>query len=290
MAASKSTPQGHDTAPVYRAARGIVKANSTCDSPTAMKILWVCGARIQGGAEQTTLQIAKLLRGRGHAVEVLCPPDSALAEALTISELPVHPAPLGGSLNLCAVLAIGRAFQNVTPEIALVTTSHEWVWASLAPRPAHTRLVLVRHMALPLPAPVRWLAHRRADAVVAVSRAARDGLVGAGLSPDSIQVIYDCVRFPPRAAVPTTTDRARARAKLGSPAPGPCVGFLGGTSAQKGVADVFAAVSDANRVLDTTNLLVCGHRSADGRSISALSREYGLEGKVHDSHRRLDSW
>ena len=247
-----------------------------------MKILWVCGAQVLGGAERAMLQIAELLRERGHAVQALCRWGSAVVPALAASSLPVRPAPLGGPLNFRALCAIAQTFAHVAPDIALVTTSDEWVWSSLAPRQSQTRLVFVRHMALPLPAPVRWLATHRADAIVAVSRAVRDALVGTGFPGDLVRVIYNPVRFPPRADVPTTAERARARATLGLEVTGRWVGFLGGTSARKGVRDVFAAVAQANDKIGSTNLLVCGHRPRGGCSISGLSREYGLEGKVRD--------
>src|SRR5262245_9541575 len=143
-----------------------------------MTVLWICGARIVGGAEHVTLQLAELLQARGLAVVALCRPTGPLRGALSGAGIDAHCGNLGGALNLGAIAAIHRALQQIRPDIALVTTADEWVWSCLCRRPAHTRLVLVRHMVTPLAWRVRWLASQRADAIVAVSDAVRQSLLG----------------------------------------------------------------------------------------------------------------
>lgn len=249
-----------------------------------MKILWICGSRILGGAERVTLHLGTLLGARGHRVETLCRPDGPVAPAARCAGLTTHPAWLGGSLNVRATAAIRAALHDVAPDVALVTTADEWVWSCLAYRRAQrSRLVLVRHMAVPLNWRVRWLANR-ADAVVAVSHAVRHSLLGKlGVRPERLHVIYNPVRFAPRAAPPELRDRARARAALALPEGGRWVGFFGGLTRVKGLKDVVCAVSRANAELEATNLLVCG-RSADGGercSLSDLQREFGLQSRVH---------
>ena len=248
-----------------------------------MKILWICGSRILGGAERVTLQLATLLGARNHSVEALCRPDSGVAPALKRAGLATHSAWLGGPLNFRAVSVIRSALDDIAPDVALVTTADEWVWSCLALRRApRSRLVLVRHMAVPLNWRVRWLANR-ADAVVAVSDAVRRSLLGkVGVRPERIHVIHNPVRFAPRAVPPRPHERARARAALALPEGGRWVGFFGGLSRAKGLRDVMSAVSRANAQLGTTNLLVCG-RSGDGGepwSPTELTREFGLEGRV----------
>ncbi|HVO25473.1 MAG TPA: glycosyltransferase family 4 protein [Candidatus Margulisiibacteriota bacterium] len=249
-----------------------------------MKILWICGSRILGGAERVTLQLATLLGARGHTVEALCRPDGAVAPAARCAGLMTHPAWLGGSLNVRAVAAIRRALNDVAPDVALVTTADEWVWACLARRPVqHGRLVLVRHMALPLNPWVRWLANG-ADAVVAVSQAVRQSLLGnLGVRPERIHVIYNPVRFSPRTTPPGPHERARARAALALPEGGRWVGFFGGLARAKGLRHVLSAVSRANVQLGATNLLVCGRSGDSGEpwSLVELQRAFALQGRVH---------
>lgn len=250
-----------------------------------MKILWICGSRIVGGAERVTLQLAALLRARHHSVDALCRPDSAVYAASTRAGLTTHPARLGGSLNFRAVAAIRRALEDIAPDIALVTTADEWVWSCLARRRTHrSRLVLVRHMAVRLNWRVRWLATHRADAVVAVSDAVRQRLIGRiGVPPERIHVIHNPVRFSPRPTVPDSHERARAREALGLPPSGHWVGFFGGLSRAKGVRDVMCAVRRANEQLGRTNLLLCGRpaEGRDGGSVTELTREFGIADRVH---------
>jgi glycosyltransferase involved in cell wall biosynthesis len=227
-----------------------------------MHVLWICGSRIVGGAERATLQIAALLRERGHLISAVCPPDSRVHRCLGELALPVQSAAIGGARNLRARAAITRVLAALTPDVALVTGPDEWVWACLSRR-ARTRLVLVRHMALPLSWRVRWLAARRADAVVAVSRAVRDSLRGRiAIPPHRLHVLYNPARFPPRAAVPTCAARAQARQALGLPTDGRWVGFFGGLDPNTGVRDVVRALRHADRMLGATRLLLCGRRVA----------------------------
>lgn len=249
-----------------------------------MKILWICGSRIIGGAERVTLQLAALLRGRGHLVDTLCRPDSDLSPALARAGLPRHAARLGGSLNVFAVAAIRRALEDIAPDIALVTTADEWVWSCLARRRTqHSRLVLVRHMAVRLNWRVRWLATFRADAIVAVSDAVRQSLTeGRGVSAERLHVIHNPVRFSPRTTVPDSRERAGARAALSLPQDGRWVGFFGGLSRAKGVRDVMCAVSRAIEKLGCTRLLVCGRTpDRDGWSVADLTQQFGIQEHVH---------
>lgn len=249
-----------------------------------MKILWVCGSRIVGGSERVTLQLAALLRGRGHMVEALCRPDSGVRSASARTGLTTHVARLGGSVNVRAVAEIRRALRCIAPDIALVTTADEWVWSGLArARGSRCRLVLVRHMALRLNSPVRWLASHQADAVVAVSDTVRQSLIGRlGVRADRIHVIHNPVRFSPRPTIPSAHDRLRAREALGLPLSGRWVGFFGGLSAAKGLRDVMMAVRRADEQLHDITLLVCG-RTDGGASASFadLARDLGLKDRVH---------
>jgi len=249
-----------------------------------MRILWICGARAVGGAEHVTLHLAQLLRDRGHDVHATCPAASAIVQKLAVAHLPVHPARLGGSLNVCAVPAIRRALRSVAPDVALVTTSDEWVWACLARRVAEpARFVLVRHMALPLSRRVCWLAGRRADAVVAVSQAVRQRLLThRGIPPERIHVIYNPVRFAPRLRVPTAEARTGARRALGLADGGRWVGFFGGLNPAKGLRDVAEAVRRANAACGPTHLIVGGAQAVPVGAIRSLAHEFDLDGRLHE--------
>jgi glycosyltransferase involved in cell wall biosynthesis len=257
-----------------------------------MRILWITGSRIVGGAERVTFQILGELSRRGHAVSALYRHSPEFAARLQAEQITAYPANLGGSLNFPAVFAITRGLARVRPHVALVTTSDEWVWASLAYRKSSgTRLVLVRHMALALPAKVRWLANRRADAVVAVSAAARGNLLlKPGIAPERLHVISNPVRFPIRENPPSAALRAERRRAFGLPPDGQWIGFFGGTEPQKGIRDVLQAVCRIRQTSPDCRLLICGRAAKDKRSptIAQLVAEYQLAGGAVYSLGQID--
>jgi glycosyltransferase involved in cell wall biosynthesis len=248
-----------------------------------MKILWISGSRIVGGAERVTFQVLGELRRRGHDVAALYRPGAQFESELRQTAFEPYPASLGGSLNLRAVFAIRRALSALRPDVALVTTSDEWVWASLVPRFAPSRLVLVRHMALALPANVRWLANRRADAVIAVSEAARINLMRKpGIDPAKLCVIANPVRIAIRPEAPSAEDRRKCRIALGLRPQARWIGFFGGTEPHKGLRDMMLAVRRLQDGPSACNLLVAGREAKDpaAPSVAQIAREYGLTDAV----------
>ena len=243
-----------------------------------MRIFWICGSRIVGGAERATLQIAELLRARGHTVQALIPPASALDPVLERAGIAFHRGHIGGSLNLRASFAIKRALKKAAPDVALITTSDEWVWASLAKDSrAPTRFAFVRHMALILPRSVRWLAGRNADAIVAVSNAVSHSLlIDCLIPPNRVHVIHNPVRFPPRQQPPTAGERASARATLGLDSNGQWLGFFGGLSERKGIQDVVKSTAIIRGEYPNLRLFACGRASeAEKQPIGGWSHQLG---------------
>jgi glycosyltransferase involved in cell wall biosynthesis len=250
-----------------------------------MKILWICGSRLVGGAERVTLQILGLLRQRGHDVCAICPHDSDLKRALAADGVSTYPTNLGGSMNVLALASIRRALKTLRPDIALVTTPDEWVWSSLVPRRSTgVCLVLVRHVALRLPATVTWLAHRRADAIVAVSQAVRSNLlsrlVGQG---ERLHVIPNPVRFAVREGVPSRDERVQARASLGLRTDGRWIGFFGGTEPKKGIEDVLYAARRIGEEMGECDVLICGRdvRKVGARRAGEWTAAHRLKGCAH---------
>jgi glycosyltransferase involved in cell wall biosynthesis len=250
-----------------------------------MKILLISGSRIVGGAEHATVQLAQALLERGHRLEALCPAGGEWRAAASAARIPVYPAAIGGALNLLTPLAIGKTLSATRPDLLIVTTSDEWVWSCLMPRRAvDPRLILVRHMGLPLPFAVRWLAGRRADAIVAVSRSVRQTLLaGSAIAPSMVHVIPNAVRFPVRPSIPDSAERMRARSLLGLPETGRWIGFLGGVNLAKGIEDAMLASRRANQSLGDVRLLICGRKDPrrETPGFEELARRHGLERNVH---------
>lgn len=244
-----------------------------------MRVLWICGSRIVGGAERVNIRLAELLRARGHEVEVLCPAVGDLGGAVLDAGLRCHHGPLGSAVDFRAAMAIRRVLGRGY-EAALVTTPDEWVWACLAKRMGGARLVLARYMALPLARGVSWLANRRADAIIAVSGAVRDALLAGGaIDAGRVHVLPHPMTFDPRERPPEPSERRAARSALALPSDGRWLGFFGGFSEGKGIGDVIAAVRIASRKVGRIELLVTdrGGRGDAGGWRAAL----GDAGRLH---------
>ncbi len=252
-----------------------------------MHILWISGSKIVGGAERATIQILRELRRRGHLISVLYRYSPEFDNAVRAEKFHSYVGNLGGSLNVLATFTIGTSLARLRPDVAIVTTADEWVWASIARRSASgTRLILVRHMALALPARVRRLANWRADAIIAVSEASRENLlIRPGIAPERIHVIGNPVRFDVRKDLPLPSERAEAREALGISTQGRWIGFFGGTEPKKGIRDVFQVMREIVATDGACNLLVCGRRAKNPKapSVETLVTEYGLGScTVHD--------
>jgi glycosyltransferase involved in cell wall biosynthesis len=245
-----------------------------------MHILWITGSRIVGGAERSTFQILGELRRRGHLVSALYRSSPEFEQMVRAEKFDRYPGNLGGSLNVLAAFTIARALAKLRPDVAIVTTSDEWVWSSIARRNrSRTRLILVRHMALALPARVRTLANWRADAIIAVSEASRDNLlIHPGIAAERICVIGNPVRYKVRDDLPLAAERIEARKSLGIPTQGPWIGFFGGTEPKKGIRDVLQVMQDIVTSDRSCNLLVCGRgaKNLKAPSVEALAAEFNL--------------
>ena len=264
----------------------------------AMKILWICGSRVVGGAERVTIQILSLLRERSHLVGALLPITSQVRRASDGLFSSLYAGKLAGREDPSSASTITRAVSAFGPDVVLVTTSNEWLWSCMISRRLMgAPLVLARHMSLRPRATLLKLANLRADAVVVVSESVRRNLLGgSGIREELIQVIRNPVRFKIRDEIPSHQKRANLRKSMGLPAAGRWVGFFGGNDPQKGIGDLMEAARRLkSRGLDL-NLLVCGrpHRKRR-RTVAAWARDAGLGaythylGEVEDMERALSA-
>jgi len=261
-----------------------------------LRILWVAGSRVAGGAERATLQVAADLAERGHLVRILCPAGSALTELAAEHGVDYAPAPVGHAYNLAAIPAVRRAVARDAMQIVLVTGIHDWVWCSLGGA-SQAALVLARHMDLPLARPVAALANRRADAVIAVSDAVRETLVArSGIDPTRVRVIANPCRYDVRARPPSAEERARARTDCGLQGDGAWIGFFGGFAPGKGLEDAFAAAHAAAAAVGPVHLLVSrrgtrwrGDAAADNARLASagLGDNLHVVGEVRDMDQML---
>ena len=158
--------------------------------------------------------------------------------------------------------------------------THGCLSGRIAARRCHVPVVYSRHSAFPVPAKLRyppgrwvnkWVNEHYADKIIAVSPAARDNLVDAGISPGKITVVMNGV-----APVPQTSpaEQAALREELGLPAEEVTFGILARLEDYKGHLDlVEAARLLKGRGREDFRVLIAGTGSFEQEVAKAVRAE-----------------
>lgn len=170
-----------------------------------MKIIHTESSPGWGGQENRTLGECLGLRQRGHTAMIVAPPAARLLERAHQAGLAVQAVPMRRSFDPSAVLALARLFRRARPDVVSTHSGRDTLLAGVAarlvsPRP---RIVRTRHLILPITSKASYTL--LPDHVVAVSRAVRDYLVGAGIPAQRVSVVptgIDLARFDRNAVEP----------------------------------------------------------------------------------------
>jgi glycosyltransferase involved in cell wall biosynthesis len=170
-----------------------------------------------------------------------------------------------------------RAIERERIDLVHAQASHALGLAALATLGTQCRLVVTRHLALAprANAGTRWK-YGRADAVIAVSRAAADALGAARVSRVPIDVIPGGVE-PRRSAVPASRELLES---LGVAGDAPLIVAVGALVPQKDPLTFVRAVADLRREMPRVQAVWLGDGELRGdveRTIGTL----GLEQTVH---------
>ena len=160
--------------------------------------------------------------------------------------------------------------------------THGCLSGRVAAKRLRVPVVYSRHSAFPVPAKLRyppgrwvnkWVNEHYADRIIAVSPAARDNLVDAGVSPDKITVVMNGVAPVPRT---DPAERAALRRELGLPPGAVVFGILARLEDYKGHLDlVRAARLLKDRGVDRFRVLVAGTGSFE-QEVARAVREEGV--------------
>lgn len=152
--------------------------------------------------------LSRGLRDAGHATSLFCHPDGRLRKNAMEIGLETVPLRARGQLDLAAALRLVPQLRRLRPEIVHLHTPREYISATLAARLARVpRLVITRHMVLPVKPLMRFIYHR-ADAVICHSRAAFDNLREQGVPVEKLHLVYAAI---------DTADWSRAAANNSGP-------------------------------------------------------------------------
>jgi glycosyltransferase involved in cell wall biosynthesis len=168
-----------------------------------MYVLHVDTERGWRGGQRQVLLLAQGLRELGVRQTLAAPPGSPLLRAAEREGLPVAPLRQRAEIDPLAVLALRRLLPPHGPAVVHAHAGHAHALAALAfpgrwDRPL--RLVVSRRVdnALRRSAASRWKWSHGADRILCVSGAVRDVLLGGGLAPERLMVVYSAVPELPR--------------------------------------------------------------------------------------------
>ena len=245
-----------------------------------MRILHLSSQRAFYGGEVHLRDLAAGLRARGHDVQVVVRPDSALAPRLAEAGVPVHPVPLVDWFEPRGMLMLRLVLRCVRPDVLHTHTPRDY-YVSVAGTTGTTILnVGTRHQLRPIAVP--WLKGpflRRLRAMIAVSEAVRVGLLASGIAPRRLLTIPNGVGEPEPGR-----NRPALRAELGLAPDGPVVGFVGRLCPAKGVETLLRAVSVLRDRRPGLRVVLIGGDTNGGAYADRLRRltaDLGLGAAVH---------
>lgn len=221
-----------------------------------MKILHVSTQSSWGGGEQQVIYLLEGLERRGHRVILACRPDTPLAlraEEIGIEVYPVRPFNEGDPFT---ALRLARLLWRWRPDLVHVHSPHAQMLTYLAawvspriPRVASRRVEFTIYRKLTLG--VNYLKYRfGVHHYVAVSEAARRGLIRDRMPPDRISVVHSGIDLASRGwTFPERTEawKASLSQELGVPGGLPVVAIAGVIDVNKGQEVLVRACAGAAR-------------------------------------------
>jgi glycosyltransferase involved in cell wall biosynthesis len=159
-----------------------------------MRIMQVNSSWGWSGGQSQVLELSTGLAARGHAVVVVGNPESELVRRAGLRGLETREVYMKKEYNLGAVFALRRLMKDLSIDVVHVHKPVPFSLGSPAASWAKVPVFVVsRRVSFPIGrnpfSAFKWR-HLRIDAVVAVSRQIRDGLVEFGFPPEKVEVIY----------------------------------------------------------------------------------------------------
>lgn len=233
-----------------------------------LQTVHVDAVRGWGGGQVQALALTQGLIDSGHAVTLVCQPESALAQRAAQAGVPVELVPMRHGCDALALMALARLFRRLAPHVVHLHTSTAHTLGALAARRARVPVVVaVKRTAFAPNRSVvnRWRYTRWVDRVVAVSTGARAALVEAGVPAECVVVIHsavDCAAMKP-------ADRGWARRMLDLPADAAVVATVGRLSPEKGLHVLLKAAERIIAARPDARFVICG----DGEAAAALREQ-----------------
>lgn len=246
-----------------------------------LRVLLLTDADVFAGTERHMLDLARGLRAAGADVSLACPLPSPLADAARVEAFAVIAVPKQGLVDRNAVRILRGLLQEGRVDILHAHNGRTALIAALAVTQARRgQCVMTQHFLEPnhstLSGPKAWLFHvahqwvvGQMSRILAISQAARQGMLARGEAPDAKIVVVPNGIAPPR--VDPGHD---VRAELGIAADAPLVACVARLELEKDTASLVQAMGEVTRELPNARCLLAG----DGAQRDALRAQIGRLG------------
>jgi len=246
-----------------------------------MRVVHVNTERTWRGGESQVFNLMRGLRARGHQVEAVTLPGSALAQRCLEEGLAAVPLRMRSDADLPAAMRLARHLRRNPADILHAQTARAHSIALVARMlGAPARLVVSRRLDFPIrrTPPNLWKYRSRfVDGYIAVAGVIRDILVDAGVRPDRVTVINSSIEL--NRFTDVGDHRADVRRELGIPPGAPLVGNVAALAWHKGQKDLVAAMRPVIDAVPEARLVIVG--GGDEREpIERLVRDLGLSDRV----------
>jgi glycosyltransferase involved in cell wall biosynthesis len=231
------------------------------------------------GGQTQSFALTRGLAERGHEVTFVGRRPGEIFRRLEGAPLNRAPLAVSGRGDFAAVLQLRRLILGMRPQIVHCHDSLAFWLGGLAAKFAGRPLVIVHKRTDHAPGGMAKLRyHNLADYVIAISGAAESALLGAGVSPDKIRLIYSSIDS--RWFKPDDGEReADFRRKLGLSPDWPLVGSAAVLNPRKGLNYLLEAASRVLREQPETRFVICGE-GPERAVLEAQARRLGLEERV----------
>lgn len=222
-----------------------------------LRILQVVSSSATSGAEHHTVVLARLLAKDGHYVEVVCPPIPWMLDALAAAGIPTHPIDMKAALGLQGQKEMLRIVRLGKFDLIHSHLSRATYLGIVSGVLTGTPLVTTVHVETREPI-YRFIGRGR-NRIVAVSNYIHGVLVGRGVKPDAIDVVYNGTDFAD--AAPADVDAVRD--ELGIPEDRQLVALVGRVAPEKGHHIALQALPKVLQEAPNTQLVFIGRTDGE---------------------------
>jgi len=246
-----------------------------------MRIVHVNTEHTWRGGENQVFNLMLGLRKRGHQVEAVTLPDSALMRRCRDQGLDVFGLAMRSDADLLAAWRLARHLKNRPCDILHAQTARAHALALLARRfGTRARVVVSRRLDFPVKPNLgnRWKYRSRlVDAYIAVAGVIRDILIAAGVEPGKVAVINSSIDLSRFEGVGDR--REEVRRELGLPLDALVIGNVAALAWHKGQKDLIAAMVPVMRSIPSAWLVIVGG-GEEREALETAARQSGVAGRV----------